>query len=187
MYESNFEWAQVQGFRCSIRDAQLLPKCTPQNRQRTKDGNVSKLVYGIAVKHLVNDSIRCSLGNRLAGIEGVCEELTRHVACSRAHNEEFVYENALKGCGETLNVRTVWLAYWYEKETHPAAPFFELGEPFAKMGSVIEKVQSRWLRIRRKAKPADAAIGLLESVEMHRAEAKSRGDERANSSAMRYQ
>ncbi len=42
------------------------------------------------------------------------------------------------------------------------------------MGSVIEKVQSRLLGIRRKAKSADAAIGLLEVVEVHRAEAESR-------------
>jgi hypothetical protein len=159
----------------------------PQNRQWTKDGYLSKSIYRIAVKHLVNDSIRCSLGNRLAGIEGVCEELTRHVACSRAHNEEFVYENALKGCGETLNVRTVWLAYWYEKETHAAAPFFELGEPFAKMGGVIEKVQFGSLRIKRKTKAADAAIGLLETLEVHPIEAEGRGDERADRSTVRNQ
>ena len=115
MYGSNFEWAQVQGFRCSIRDAQLLPKCTPQNRQRTKDGNVSKLVSRIAVKHLVIDSIRCGLGNHPAGIEGGGKELTRHVACSRAHNEEIVDDNALKGCGQMPDVCMVWVAHWHEK------------------------------------------------------------------------
>src|SRR5260370_33526288 len=115
MYGSNFEWAQVQGFRCSIRDAQLLPKCTRQNRQRTKDGNVSKLVYGIAVKHLVNDSIRCGFGNHTAGIEGGGKELTRHVACSRAHNEEIVDGNALEGCGEMPDVGMVCVAHLHEK------------------------------------------------------------------------
>src|SRR5260221_13014062 len=55
------------------------------------------------------------------------------------------------------------------------------------MGSVIEKVQSRLLRIRPKAKSADAAIRLLETVEVHRAETESRGEERANSSTVRHQ
>jgi len=55
------------------------------------------------------------------------------------------------------------------------------------MGSVIEKVQSRLPRIRRKAEPAEAAIGLLESVEVHSVETESRADERAYSSAMRHQ
>src|SRR5260370_8479851 len=94
MYGSNFEWAQVQGFRCSIRDAQLLPKCTAQNRQRTKDGNVSKLVSRIVAQHLVNDSIRCGLGNHRAGIEVVWKELTCHVIASPAHSEGFVDTNA---------------------------------------------------------------------------------------------
>ena len=115
MYGSNFEWAQVQGFRCSIRDAQLLPKCTAQNRQRTKDGNVSKLVSRIVAQHLVNDSIRCGLGNHRAGIEVVWKELTCHVMCSRAHNEEIVDDNALKGCGEMPDVRMLCVAHWHEK------------------------------------------------------------------------
>jgi hypothetical protein len=86
----------------------------PQNRQWTKDGYLSKLVSIVVVKHLVNDSIRCGLGNP-AGIEGVCKQPTRHVACSRAHNEEIVDDNPLKGCGETPDVRTVWVGHWDEK------------------------------------------------------------------------
>jgi len=86
----------------------------PQNRQWTKDGNVSKLVSRIVVKHLVNDTIRCGLGNP-AGIEGACKELTRHAPCSRAHNDEIVDDDALKGCGQTSDVRMVWVAHWHEK------------------------------------------------------------------------
>src|SRR5712691_4328450 len=121
----------------------------PQNRRRTKDGNVSKLLSRIVVEHLVDDSIHCGLGNHPAGIEGEWKELTRHVAGGRSHNDEMVDDNAFKGCGEMPDVRMVCVAHWHEKEAHSAAPFFELGEPLAKMSSVIEKVQSCSPRIGR--------------------------------------
>jgi hypothetical protein len=93
----------------------LLLKRTPHKRQRTKDSNVSKLVSRVAVKHLVDDSIRCGLGNHPAGIEAEWKELTRHVARSRAHNEEIVDGNALKGCGKMPDVRMVCVAHWHEQ------------------------------------------------------------------------
>ncbi len=90
-------------------------KCTPQKCQRTKDGNVSKLVSGIVVKYLVDDSIRCGLGNHAAGIEGEWKELTRRVAGGRSHGEQMVNDHALEGCGEMCDVRMVCVAHWHEQ------------------------------------------------------------------------
>src|SRR5260221_14594730 len=108
-------WENLQLSVYNIEHSYLRPMRMPQNRQWTKDGNLSKLVPRIVVKHLVNDSFRCGLGNHPAGIEGVCKERTRHVVCSRAPNEEIVDDNPLKGCGRTPDVRTVWVAHWHEK------------------------------------------------------------------------
>jgi hypothetical protein len=145
---------------------------------------MSQLISRIAVKDFVDDSICSGLRNHRAGIEPALKDLTRHVACCRAHNDEIVDDNPLKGCGETTDFRMACVAYWNEKEAHPAAPFFEFGEPLAKMGSVIEKLKSRLVRIRLEAKSADTAIGLLKSVEVHLVEAESRSDERAYGSTV---
>lgn len=71
-----------------------------------------------------------------------------------------------------------------KKEAHAAASFFELGKIFAEMGCVIEKVQFCLPGTRRKAKSAEATVGLLDTVEVLSAEAESEGDQRADCSRM---
>src|SRR6266852_1533000 len=102
-------------------------KCTPQKCQRTKDGNVSKLVSGIVVKHLVDDNIRYGLGNHAAGIEGEWKELTRRVAGGRSHGEQMVNDHASRAAARcAMSAWFVSLTGMSSKRT-PQRPSLSLG------------------------------------------------------------